>query len=241
MPHLFVNRPRLHDLADPESAAGAQFRWETANAVLYKIGGLTFIVGSVLFFPAVATRTDLGAWVFLGGSLLYLVVTGHDLVEAVRYRRRHAGRPTVRGRLEPVAAISYVAGTLLFTVGSAFFLSSIGLTAAGAWCFTIGSLLFILGATVNVLEIVTAEDLITLQLMNLTALCFVTGSLLFTVASIPYLWQPDDPLDRRVLDDFLAAQFLAGSVLFWLGGVFSYRRARRVFRAHRGGDPAAPR
>ena len=49
MPHLFVNRPRLHDLTSGSDDLKAQFRWETINAVFYKVGGVVFIVGRVLF------------------------------------------------------------------------------------------------------------------------------------------------------------------------------------------------
>ena len=47
MPHLFVNRSRLHNLTIDRADLRAQFRWETINAVLYIIGGMGFIVGSV--------------------------------------------------------------------------------------------------------------------------------------------------------------------------------------------------
>ena len=80
------------------------------------------------------------------------------------------------------------------------------------------------------LEIVQAKDLITLQLMNLTALTFVTGSALFAVASIPYLMSLSDPADRRAIDAFLAWQYILGSVLFLAGGVFNYWRACVVMR-----------
>jgi hypothetical protein len=73
-------------------------------------------------------------------------------------------------------------------VGSVFFLSAVGWVTAGAWTFVIGSLLFVLGACVNVRQIVRADSKLTLQLMNLTALTFVVGSVLFAVASISYLW-----------------------------------------------------
>jgi hypothetical protein len=37
----------------------AQFRWEKINAVLYKIGGIVFIVGRILIFPSLTlTRTS---------------------------------------------------------------------------------------------------------------------------------------------------------------------------------------
>lgn len=241
MPHLFVNRPRMHDLLGDDPDLKAQFKWETINAVVYKLGGVLFIVGSILFFPALAAYADLGAWIFIVGSLLYLVVTGHDMAEVVRAARARAGPPSFWDRLEGWAAASYVVGTVLFTVGSVFFLSAVGLFTLGAWCFVLGSLLFVLGAVVNVLQIVQAEGVVTMQLMNLTALTFVTGSVLFTVASIPYLWQVETPGDRRLIDAFLAWQYLVGSVLFFLGGVFNYWRAWLVVRASiaagRGGAP----
>ena len=228
MPHLFVNRPRLHDLTSSSADVRAQFRWETINAVFYKIGGVVFIVGSVLFFPRFEAYADIGAWTFFFGSLLYLVVTGHDIIESVRYRRSLA-RQSHYSYLESIgaeyiAAAAYFVGTILFTVGSIFFLSQVGWLIAGAWCFVIGSLLFVLGACINVLQIVKAESLATLQLMNLTAVSFVVGSVLFTVASVPYLWSVAAE-DREILYGFLAWQYLIGSILFLLGGIFNYWRA----------------
>ena len=80
------------------------------------------------------------------------------------------------------------------------------------------------------LQIVQASTLVTLQLMNLTAVTFVIGSVLFTVASIPYLWKVPDASLKTTLYAFLAWQYLTGSVLFLLGGVFNYWRAYIVTR-----------
>ena len=157
------------------------------------------------------------------------MVTAHDLVE-VRQNWRHHRRHDRDKIKEYIAAASYVGGTVLFTVGSIFFLSMVGWFTAGAWCFVIGSLLFVLGACINVLQIVEARTLVTLQLMNLTAVTFVVGSVLFTVASIPYLWHVTDPSLRTTLYTYLAWQYLIGSVLFLLGGVFNYWRAYIVMR-----------
>lgn len=230
MPHVFVNRPRLHDLTDADASLRDHFRWETINAVVYKLGGVIFVIGSILFFPALEAYADLGVWTFILGSLLYLVVTGHDMLEVIHHARTRTGPATVWDRLDRLSAIAYLAGTLFFTGGSVFFLSAVGLLTSGAWCFVLGSLLFVLGATINVLQIVRAHSLLTLQLMNLTALSFVTGSVLFTVGSIPYLWTIDTAHDLQVIDTFLAWQFLVGSLLFLLGGVFNYWRAWIVIR-----------
>jgi predicted membrane channel-forming protein YqfA (hemolysin III family) len=226
MPHMYVNRPRYYAFASELSDLEAHFHWETVNAVLYGFGGVVFIAGSILFFPELGAYTDDGAWTFFFGSLVYLVVTGHDMVEAIRYRLTLA-RPTLVAEMELVAAAAYLVGTVLFTVGSVFFLSRVGWETAGAWCFVIGSLLFVFGACINVLQIIQERSLVTLQLMNLTAVSFVVGSVLFTVASVPYLWSVA-PGGREILYSFLAWQYVIGSGLFLLGGVFNYWRAYLV-------------
>lgn len=229
MPHLFTNRPRRHNLTRSHEDLGGQFRWETINAILYKIGGAIFIVGSVFFFPRFERYVNIGAWIFFAGSLVYLVVTAHDFLEVRRYWKEtnHHGTFQV---LEQIAASSYVWGTILFTAGSLFFVSVIGWFRAGAWCFILGSLFFVVGASINVLQIVKAENIITLQLMNLTAITFVVGSVLFTVASVPYLWSIQNTTFQSTLHAYLAWQYLIGSILFFMGGVFNYWKAYTVIR-----------
>ena len=231
VPHLFINRPRFHHPTKDRTDSKAHFRWETANAVLYLIGGALFIIGSVFFFPVYENLADLGVYVFLIGSLIYLVVTGHDMIEVFINRRFSFSRsPSFQERLEMIAAVTYLAGTLFFTMGCIFFLSSIGRAIAGSWCFIIGSLLFVVGACINVLQIVKARSLQTLQLMNLTAITFVVGSVLFAFASMPYLWDLKNQSDRFTLFTYIAWEYVIGSVLFFLGGLFNYWRAWRLWR-----------
>ncbi len=229
MPHMFTNRPRLHSLIGHRQDLRRQFRWETINAVLYKIGGLIFIIGSIFFFSKMSPRKDMGCWSFFIGSLMYLVVTVHDLAEVWR-NWQTTDRHCRKAVLEYIAAASYVLGTILFTVGSIFFLSEVGMTIPGAWFFVLGSMLFVVGACINVLQIIHSQNLLTLQLMNLTAVTFVVGSVLFTVASVPYLWHMRSAYDGRILDIFLAWQYLVGSILFFMGGIFNYWRAYVIIR-----------
>lgn len=229
MPHLFTNRRRLLGLLHEEDDLRGHFVWETVNAILYKVGGASFIVGSVFFFPSFGTYEDVGAWIFFAGSLLYLIVTGHDMVEVIRHRNAHMRR-TKAEDLELVAAAAYLLGTILFAIGSIFFLSEVGLFVAGAWLFILGSALFTLGACVNVLQIVEAHSMLILQLMNLTAIAFVIGSVLFLVASVPYLWRVESAADRSTLYAFLAWQYLIGSILFLLGAVFNDWRVLTLSR-----------
>lgn len=229
MPHIFTNRRRLHDLTGDREDLKRQFRWETINAVIYKLGGAVFIAGSILFFPALDAHRDLGCWIFFVGSVLYLVVTVHDLAE-VRRNWKSSGTHDRWAKLEYAAAVSYVLGTVLFTVGSVFFLSFVARDLAGAWFFVWGSFLFVVGACINVLQIARADSMLTLHLMNLTAVAFVVGSVLFTLASVPYLWDFESSADYLTLNKFMAWQYLLGSILFFMGGIFNYWRAYVVIR-----------
>jgi hypothetical protein len=238
MPHLIANRPRLYDLTRTRPGARDQFRWETINAVAYKAGGVIFLVGSILFFPVLDRWSNVGAWLFVVGSVLYFVVNTHDAIEAIVHRRALRRLPERTGlnltvaklTLETLAIGTYLSGSALFVLGSLFFLSEIGWVAGGAWCFVLGSLLVVIGASVNILQIVQAETLFTMQLMNLTAVTFVVGSVLFAVASVPYLWSFDASADRRTVLTYLAAQFVLGSALFLVGGFLNYVRAYLVIR-----------
>lgn len=223
MPHLITHRPRLSAIASKHLTTPAHFAWETVNAIVYKIGGLIFIAGSVLFLPRFSAWENLGAWLFFGGSVLFLVVTVHDFVETGKFWRRFYSDNAAK-QVEVCAATAYLVGTLMFTFGSLFFLSWWAWYEAAAWMFVIGSLMFAVGATGNLLQIIQARNTVCMQLLNLTAVSFLVGSTLFAVGSIPYLWQIASPVDRHILFAYLAWEYLTGSALFFLGGLLNYAR-----------------
>ena len=78
------------------------------------------------------------------------------------------------------------------------------------------------------LQIIQAPNLRILQYMNLIAITFVTGSVLFLVASIPYLFSLQSAADTRTVDAFLATQYVVGSALFLLGGALNFARVRLI-------------
>ena len=230
MPHLFISRPRQHCL-DSNRSSRQQFQWEAINAIVYLIGGMVFIAGSILFLPKFEAYSNLGVVTFIFGSLLYLLVTGHDLLEAITCRRTKS-ECTKWDNLELMAALIYVVGTILFIVGSIFFLSQIGLTAAGSYCFILGSILFFFGACINVMQITQTSSLPILQLMNATAITFVVGSAIFVFGSIPYLWSHLDKTDQSLVFTLVGWEFIIGSVFFFLGGVFNFIRAYLSYQQH---------
>ncbi len=74
--------------------------------------------------------------------------------------------PSVHDRWENTQALIYIIGGISFIVGS---------------------LLFVLGSSINILQVPAKSKRGNLQMINLTAVTFVVGSILFTVASVPYL------------------------------------------------------
>jgi hypothetical protein len=112
MPHMFTNRPRIHDLTKDWSDIRAQFRWETINAVVYKFGGLTFVIGSVLFFPVTLQLMNLTAVSFVVGSVLFTVASIPCLWKVPN--------PSFKTTLYAFLAWQYLIGSILFLLGSVF-------------------------------------------------------------------------------------------------------------------------
>lgn len=222
MPHLITHRPRVSNLTTADEQSPSHKAWETFTAFSYEVGGVTFVAGSIFFFPALSDYLAVGDWLFFFGSVLYLIVTGHDLLEVFKYWRTH-DTDTFADRIEMLCATSYVFGSVLFVVGSIFFLPSLHTAVPGCWCFIIGSALFVIGGFVNILQVVEAPSLIYMQLFNFTVAQFVVGSALFLVATIPYLWHLAAPAEYRI-STLAASMFLFASILFFTGGVAIYYR-----------------
>lgn len=231
MAHHITNRRRSY------KSGSKSFFWEGLNASTYIVGALCFVVGSVLFLPTFQNHSAAAAWLFMTGSLIYLAVSLHDFAETLIYYRhnKQQGRKTI---LEFLTLTGYVIASVLFLLGSIFFLPGVFKEAWGAWCFIIGSALFAAGATISVVQITEAGTLIGLQLLNAVAICFVIGSILFLIPSIPYLWSVDQSNLTEKLFIYLAGQFIFASVLFLAGGVANFYRAYRMHqhRASNGND-----
>ncbi len=123
-----------------------------------------------------------------------------------------------------IAAVSYIGGSILFILGSIFFLPTVGLYSAGAYSFIFGSLLFVIGAILNGLQIFDATTKRDAQYMLMTAMFYVVGSVMFLVTSIPYLFSFDSTSDETKIDAFLAGIYIGGSICFTVGGIINYHR-----------------
>ena len=223
MPHLFLSRPRVHQLFQVRSHLLTHHKWQSINAFCYGAGGVFFCAGSIFSFPYLEDYVDIGTSCFFTGSIVYSVVTLHDLLEVLANAIMYKRKSTLKTTLEFTTAFLYLFGTALFIVRGIFAFGDKFVEAA--YCFIIGSVAFLVGASINMLQIVRASSLTQLQLLNMTALSFIIGSVLYVVASIPYLWEQHD--DNRLFN-FLASQYLLGSFLFLFGGICNYGRSKMV-------------
>lgn len=201
--------------------------WQKLNAMLYLTGGIGFLIGSIFFYPHFEDQfPTAGAWIFFAASLLYLVVTVHDLIESRQYFNQNKSVKSYK-KLESFSVLVYTLGTLLFAIGSLFFLPSLKLATTGAWCFIIGSILFVIGACLNVMQIIYTNSKITMQLLNAVAISFIVGAIGFIIASVPYLWQ-SSTINEDLIYSYTATTFLISSLCFVTGGIFNFKRLELV-------------
>ena len=235
MPHQITNRKRNYRKSE---AKKSEFLWEGLNASAYIIGAGAFVVGSIFFLPTFQQYSAEGAWLFIVGSLIYLIVTFHDFFETIAHyqRNRRHSRKTV---LELLTSTGYVIACVLFLIGSLCFMPSLNKEAWGGGCFIVGSILFATGSSINVTQITQVGSLFALQLMNAVAITFIIGSVLFLVASIPYLWPAGQSQLPQSLYTYLAAQYIFASILFLVGGLANFYRVYQMHHCHqakKGGD-----
>lgn len=144
---------------------------EACETMLYFVANIIFLVGTVLYWPEEAHYTNIdwmkefslgvyfnlftpefeGTLLFILGSVLYAIAA---FVNGVSQGRGIAddGHRDYSGLFSATTSL-YMAGSLLFVVGSFAFLPDFGITeqivTMGAWCYIIGSALFVVGGLIS--------------------------------------------------------------------------------------------
>lgn len=223
MPHLLVNRKRHLNLSKHPHTESF---WGYINAVLYLFGGALFVIGSIFFIPSIESAyPKTGAYIFIIGSIFYLIVVCHDFAE-VSYYWKEQKHHSYWLKLEYWVSIIYIVASLLFIIGSIAFLPSYEDTELGSWCFIIGSLLFFIAACINILQIEQEDNQQLLFIKNSIAVNFLAGSVIFTMASVPYLWKLETHHDHLITLGFSAEWFIIGSLFFLIGGIIGIKKVR---------------
>jgi hypothetical protein len=225
MPHFVTNRPRQFAIFSAPEKLTEQFGWEAFNTLVYEVGGLMFVMGSVFFLPGLEEYISVGSWLFFAASILYIVVSAYDCVEMFYH-------PSDTVFIDVGAAASYLIGAIVFLVGSVLFLPTVGKYNAGAMCFIGGSLLFATGAVLNAMQIFHAPSARAARYLLMTAVCYIIGSTMFVVASVPYLFTFESAKDEELIDRWLAQQYIVGSIFFLLGGLINGFRAHHIVAKH---------
>lgn len=238
MPRHLVNRPRAFQIFHHGDYLAADSRpihltWEWFSAYLYVAGGVLLTIGSVLFLPPMEDYVADGSFLFVVASVFYLIVSLHDLAEIAKATTFcQPVKTTQEDLLEVGAGMAYALGAMAFIVGSILFLPSIDIGYPAAWCFIGGSVLFVVGACVNVWQTYDSPDKISLQYANLEAMTFVSGSCVYVCASIPYLYGFDSEQDAWEIFEMVALLYIWGSLLFLVGGVVNIFRLLAVHHNH---------
>ena len=80
-------------------------------------------MGSVFFLPNYEDKVTQGAILFIVGSVLYGIVSCHDLAEVIMYHKYNPEsieRPKLDKLMDLTAIMYYLVGTLLYIIGSIF-------------------------------------------------------------------------------------------------------------------------
>jgi len=142
------------------------FSYEAWEHALYTIGSWIFLAGTVLYWPSEA-HTDYiqalqgcslgqyfnlftpefeGSILFIVGSVLFALAA---FLNALNQRRFDMDASQL---LTAITSL-YMAGSLLFVMGSVAFLPDLGcntqMLTIGAWCFIIGSAFYLIGACLS--------------------------------------------------------------------------------------------
>ena len=148
---------------------------------------------------------------------------------------------------EWVVAIIYTIASLMFIIGSIYFLPTPlkRHPYVGSWLFVWGSALFFFGGCINIVQTYEVDDKILDQLLISTAMTFIVGSILFVVGSIFFLIVWVDDHDEHRSGTFAAWIFVVGSIFFTLGGFTNAIRIWYIKKHHEDKDkllgwPMAP-
>lgn len=146
---------------------------EVLENYMYLIGSIVFFLGTILYWPTKADQVhwlldmdklkdmSLGAYFNLmspefEGTLLFIIGSLMFAAAAFVNGLNHNDLRSVEGKLLTATTSVYMAGALLFVMGSVAFLPDVGcsetMITIGAWSFIVGSVLYTVGAVISLVR-----------------------------------------------------------------------------------------
>lgn len=144
--------------------------FEACENALYLIGSCVFVAGTVLYWPPEAHHANVnwlvrslslgvyfnlftpefeGTMLFIFGSVLFALAAFVNGLDQRAFS-------TVANQMLTATTSLYMGGSLLFVMGSVAFLPDLGCNERmfwlGAWCYVVGSSLYLLGSMISLLR-----------------------------------------------------------------------------------------
>ncbi|KAL4171214.1 hypothetical protein KRP22_009312 [Phytophthora ramorum] len=227
-----------HELATWEKGV------EIGRVVVYFLGSLLFLVGSIYFYPEYSVKWDgnaglFASWCFVVGCIMFFTGANLDFIQTVRYNHGTQLRQVLRAFN---ALCNYMAASI-FILGALYFLPTWYVKAPelGCWAFFIGSILFCIAAVVEILFIcMTHEDPRVTGFKIKNVACWATiaalgtfiSALLFTIGSWYYLPRYINLVDEGTHYMNKAITFyVVGSVFFLINSFAMIPDVRRAITA----------
>jgi len=138
--------------------------FEVCENLLYLVGSVMFVFGTVLYYPPeahhlqmnwIVQRLSLGVYFNLfspeyEGTLLFILGSAFFAFAAFVNGLNQRSFDTLSSQMLTVTTTLYMAGSLLFVMGSVAFLPDHRwMLTIGAWCYIIGSSLYVLGSVLS--------------------------------------------------------------------------------------------
>jgi hypothetical protein len=206
--------------------------WRRAHGFAYLIGGVTFLIGSIMYFPAVSDYVA-GGWCFTIGSFTFLFA---DLFEwwmnnrvgcfmDAAYRKDYEEKCTEGMRpanttggmwdraVNGVNFFYSALGSFLYLWGSIYFIPSLNVIVQGTWIFIFGSVIIFTSQSWKLSRYTWSDDYPAAG-VDLGA-CI--GGLFYLLGSIMFL-PAEDSTDVATMA--AATLFTMGGLCFFLSGVF---------------------
>ncbi|OQS06909.1 hypothetical protein THRCLA_20264 [Thraustotheca clavata] len=197
---------------------------------LYFIGGWSFLVGSILYYPGYANIYDIvgegsliGAWLFVVGCITFLTGSCVDTFNA-----RLCEGDDIVAYFPFVCSLTNVIGSVQFLVGAVYFVPVVYATASmvGCYLFITGCSCFVAAILVDVARMLKTGHIMSQIWWFLCCIFNCVGNILFIVGSyyfLPRFLAPENDPNGDIATAntiFAVNNFVVGSVAFVLAPTF---------------------
>ena len=148
-----VEKPNNLGLPHFKSTVDNSLTWRLWHGINYMIGGITFVLGSIVYHPAINAKVNgdvLGGWLFTVGSAAFLLA---DLTEWNHFKMGCVTSTDDEGEISNTFYAKFrrvefglnffgsTIGSLLYLLGSIFFIPATNMLELGETLFIWGSLI----------------------------------------------------------------------------------------------------